>query len=66
MLDAISKDFGELAFSEKSEKLGKETKEILAAGWRNIHNIARILASRKISREKVISAYTSNESEEIR
>ena len=42
MLQAMTQDFGELAFGGNVE-LDPQTKEILAAGWRNLWNISKML-----------------------
>ena len=42
VLQAMASDFGEFAFSNTHE-VDMKTREVLAAGWRNIWNIARML-----------------------
>jgi len=42
IMKALASDFGEFAFSNKQEADIK-TREVLAAGWRNCKNIARMV-----------------------
>jgi hypothetical protein len=42
IMKALASDFGEFAFSNK-QGADIKTREVLAAGWRNCRNIARIV-----------------------
>jgi hypothetical protein len=42
VLHAMASDFGEFAFSN-TQQVDMKTREVLAAGWRNIWNIAGML-----------------------
>jgi len=46
MMEAMTQDFGELAFGGVVD-LDSQAKEVLAAGWRNLWNISMMLATKK-------------------
>lgn len=62
LLNAMVLDFGELAFKENKEtQIDLNTREVIAAGWRNLWNISKIIDSRMIERDKRLSCYTMND-----